>query len=704
VLDEVLRLLQSSAQSLWIAVQLLGLSALLFGFLALLVKGAEAVAAGRRALGELRVNLSLYCLDALLVGPALAVLVSVIRHGVTRYSLELIDSGTWLRWGSGATLMAVVFVGDFISYWRHRLEHTCWLWPAHAIHHSDTEVTWLTLLRFHPINRVTTQCIDIGGLALLGFPDWALVVYVMLRHYYGEFIHADLPWMYGPLKNVFVSPVMHRWHHARDVTGAGSNFATIFSTFDLAFGTYYVPGLCNVPLGVSDDLGSGTIGQLLYPFRVWASSSWWASTTIVFALGAALSSGGAPFIAAIGGAFRPSDFASNIAGAREIAAGRDPYQADFAPLHAAVLGIPSSKGRPFFPHPPLAAVLIRPFAPLSFAAAAAVWFGLSIGLLLGLAVLLAEIVGKPRNRDRAPSGAVVAMLYLGLLVWPPVLCNLEKGQWSILLAFMIALTWRSFDRGHPAEAGAWAGAAAAVKVFPALLAPYLLLRGRRATIAFTIAAAIGTLAALLWTGPSALTGFLRHSRANLPYWETWIATGYSLDGAAARLFIGGTWARPLLHAPLVARALVAIATLTLVMTAAWATGRDPATGEREGARFAAFATLLVVLNPLAMGHNGVLLALPIALVWRALVVTPRIGLRAAWAAAVVLVSIPKETVFRLCPVPVDPARGLAIVALPCWGAILLFFVAIITAVGSPVASEIRRPGLRDSNSGAGTTE
>lgn len=154
LIDVVLRLFQSAAQSVWIATQLLGLSALLFGAIALLVKGAEAIAAARRALRELRVNLSLYFLDALLVGPALAILVSVIRLGVTRYSLTLIEPSTWSWLGQGATLVAVAFVGDFIAYWRHRLEHTRWLWPAHAIHHSDTEVSWLTLLRFHPINLV----------------------------------------------------------------------------------------------------------------------------------------------------------------------------------------------------------------------------------------------------------------------------------------------------------------------------------------------------------------------------------------------------------------------------------------------------------------------------------------------------------------------------------------------------------------------
>jgi sterol desaturase/sphingolipid hydroxylase (fatty acid hydroxylase superfamily) len=154
------------------------------------------------------------------------------------------------------------------------MEHTRWLWPAHAIHHSDDEMTWMTLSRFHPVNRLTTATIDIGFLALLGFPDWALVANEILRHYYGEFIHADLPWTYGPAGRLFVSPAMHRWHHARDVIGAGSNFATVFSVFDQAFGTFHVPGPCTVPLGVTDDMIPTTWSQLAYPFRAWAAELW----------------------------------------------------------------------------------------------------------------------------------------------------------------------------------------------------------------------------------------------------------------------------------------------------------------------------------------------------------------------------------------------------------------------------------------------
>jgi sterol desaturase/sphingolipid hydroxylase (fatty acid hydroxylase superfamily) len=260
------------AISFWKSTHMLALSAVFFGLLALLVKGKDAIEAAKRAKRETSVNLKLFVFDSLLFGPVVVTVVQIIRSSISGSPLELISPRSWDSVPLLLTGTAAVFCGDFISYWRHRMEHTRVLWPSHAIHHSDTEMTWLTLLRFHPINRLTTMSVDIAVLAVAGFPLWALVLNVIVRHFYGEFIHADFPWTYGPLGRVFVSPAMHRWHHARDVEGSGSNFATVFSVFDQAFGTYYVPGLCNVPLGVNDDIGKGATGQLLYPFVAWSGT------------------------------------------------------------------------------------------------------------------------------------------------------------------------------------------------------------------------------------------------------------------------------------------------------------------------------------------------------------------------------------------------------------------------------------------------
>ena len=262
-------MIAETLESLRIAIELFAYSAIVYTFLALVVNGRGAVTAARRAFPETRLNLAWFFLDALFIAPVIGLVVAALRLLVDSYSLAVFEESTWTGLGIVPTIVLAVFIGDFVSYWRHRLEHHPWLWPAHAIHHSDTQMTWLTLARFHPVNRLVTATIDIAVLALLGFPVWALVANEIVRHFYGEFVHTDFPWTYGPLRRVFVSPVMHQWHHARDVEGSGSNFATVFSVFDQAFGTYHLPGLCTVPLGVNDHVGSSIARQLLYPFVCW---------------------------------------------------------------------------------------------------------------------------------------------------------------------------------------------------------------------------------------------------------------------------------------------------------------------------------------------------------------------------------------------------------------------------------------------------
>jgi len=200
-------------------------------------------------------------------------LIAGIAYIVDLGGLRILQPRHWDVLPSLAVAVAAVIAGDFVGYWRHRLEHTRVLWPSHAIHHSDTEISWLTLLRFHPINRFSTTLVDFGLLLILGFPEYALFVSVFVRHHYGFLIHADLPWTFGKLGYVFVSPVMHQWHHARDPAAYGSNFATVFSIFDRMFGTFRVPGPCQVPLGINEDMGKGVIGQLSHPFRFTSYSS-----------------------------------------------------------------------------------------------------------------------------------------------------------------------------------------------------------------------------------------------------------------------------------------------------------------------------------------------------------------------------------------------------------------------------------------------
>ena len=243
--------------------------ALGFAALACLTKGSRGALAGARAAaGQTRINLVMSAIDTVAIGPILAVGSAAVIGGLTAHGLHLDSTRIWTWVGRWPTVAVAVVLGDFLGYWRHRAQHSRWLWPAHAVHHSDTELTWLSLERMHPIDRVGSLA-DMVILSALGLPVWALAANALVRHYWGYVIHADLPWTFGKAGWAINSPAMHRWHHARDVEGSGHNFATVFSVWDRAFDTYHQPGPCTAPLGVTEDMGRGALGQYAHPLKTW---------------------------------------------------------------------------------------------------------------------------------------------------------------------------------------------------------------------------------------------------------------------------------------------------------------------------------------------------------------------------------------------------------------------------------------------------
>lgn len=212
-------------------------------------------------------NALAFAVDITVTAAPLAALFSLLltlRDGPVSRSL----AQAWEGLPSWAVAFSAIFLGDAISYFRHRFEHSRLLWPSHSLHHSDEQMTCMTILRFHPINRFTTFAVDFGMLLLMGLPLWAIFANNVVRHVYGTFVHANAPWTLGIFGKVLASPAMHRWHHVREGQGMHSNFATVFSVFDRAFGTYYCPGPCDEPLGVEGVEANAFWQQMAEPFIV----------------------------------------------------------------------------------------------------------------------------------------------------------------------------------------------------------------------------------------------------------------------------------------------------------------------------------------------------------------------------------------------------------------------------------------------------
>ena len=385
-----------------------------------------------------------------------------------------------------------------------------------------------------------------------------------------------------------------------------------------------------------------------------------------------VSAGAAPLREALTEARAPADFARDFVTADARWHGQlTPPEGEDGNARARSLGAPEVVllAGPYHLHPPGALLIVLPLVPLGFAHAALVWLGLSLLALAALGYGLMALVtpdGRPRALD-------VALMFGALLLWPPVLHNLAKGQWSIAMAALVTLGsgprsseaaprrgGRVVGRGRVPEGDARA-AARIPRRAPAA-------RGRD-TAELIVAA--GTAAALaLHSGVGPWRAWLAEIPRDVAVWQTWTANTPSLNGLFARLLAGDAFARPLIAAPARARAVNVVVSGALVAWAAVATWRTPPSRAADRALGAAWIALVVLLNPLAWTHT-IVLALPaLALL---------IGIAAPWplVAALALLSVPRQTLAALAgPTPVAPTAA-PILSLHA-GALLL---VVVTALG-----------------------
>jgi sterol desaturase/sphingolipid hydroxylase (fatty acid hydroxylase superfamily) len=165
--------------------------------------------------------------------------------------------------------MEMLLLLDLASYASHRLCHTVpWLWRFHAIHHSTTNMNWLSAARTHPLDDAFRLSLNLLPLFCLGFPIHAAMKLFPLVAFYALFVHSNLALTLRPISYLVTSPVYHRFHHTLRAEGGDKNFAGLFPIFDKIFGTYYLPRTLPVRLGPDhDDVPVDFIGQLAHPFR-----------------------------------------------------------------------------------------------------------------------------------------------------------------------------------------------------------------------------------------------------------------------------------------------------------------------------------------------------------------------------------------------------------------------------------------------------
>lgn len=187
------------------------------------------------------------------------------------YTLDLpqLDPAMWQDLPIYLLIPLTLIIYDFADYWNHRLMHKTWLWPVHAIHHSETDMTGLTTYRVHFLEPVIMGISYVLLLSWLGLPESVLGYGAIVLALHNVYVHMDIDWGHGPFRLVLASPRYHRWHHADVPEAHGKNLANFFPVFDVLFGTYYVPGTCAVRLGARGVPENDVAKLLLYPFKEW---------------------------------------------------------------------------------------------------------------------------------------------------------------------------------------------------------------------------------------------------------------------------------------------------------------------------------------------------------------------------------------------------------------------------------------------------
>ena len=153
--------------------------------------------------------------NAALVVPLVAAL-SLSFSEIARNAMPWIvlpRNGAVPRWAATAAIFVAM---DGCNWLAHLANHRVRaLWRFHELHHSQEDMSVLTVFRTHPLIHVSYLVALVPAIVLLAngaLPTMLLVVYGAIV----AFEHSNTNLGFGPLERILVSPNYHRIHHKLD--------------------------------------------------------------------------------------------------------------------------------------------------------------------------------------------------------------------------------------------------------------------------------------------------------------------------------------------------------------------------------------------------------------------------------------------------------------------------------------------------------
>lgn len=175
---------------------------------------------------------------------------------------------SWPVWSKFAVLF---IVSDFIQWNIHRLLHSNkFLWEFHKVHHSVEQMGFAAHFRYHWMETIVYKSLLYIPIGMIGFGIQDFLILHLFTVSIGHINHSNIKITYGPLKYILNNPVMHLWHHSKEIPKgkSGVNFGISLSLWDYIFKTNYIPSIDeNIKLGFDNDekFPKNFIEQEIYP-------------------------------------------------------------------------------------------------------------------------------------------------------------------------------------------------------------------------------------------------------------------------------------------------------------------------------------------------------------------------------------------------------------------------------------------------------
>ncbi len=158
---------------------------------------------------------------------------SVIFIYISQYlSLGLLSVKNPFTW------IAAFLLYDLSYYWMHRMHHEIKiLWATHSVHHHGEDYNLATALRQTSTGWLW-KWVFYTPMMFIGVPGEVFVTVAGINLVYQFWVHTEHIGHLGFLEKIFITPMNHRIHHAKNKEYIDANYGGVFIIWDRMFGTY----------------------------------------------------------------------------------------------------------------------------------------------------------------------------------------------------------------------------------------------------------------------------------------------------------------------------------------------------------------------------------------------------------------------------------------------------------------------------------